>query len=157
MLELFSLYISLLLKFFQPAPSAHSLITVVAAQAELFALIQHTAVFVESCVNGCLAAAAADGFYIIQMKQVIDETATADKKEELLSEKEQELLDKKFEEWGKDESFDYDKDVNWEYMKEIDFVANSSVTATTSEETATMEEKEDTSASTTEEDTTTQE
>lgn len=101
--------------------------------------------------------AAADGFYIIQMKQVIDETATADKKEELLSEKEQELLDKKFEEWGKDESFDYDKDVNWEYMKEIDFVANSSVTATTSEETATMEEKEDTSASTTEEDTTTQE
>lgn len=101
--------------------------------------------------------AAADGFYIIQMKQVIDETATADKKEELLSEKEQELLDKKFEEWGKDESFDYDKDVNWEYMKEIDFVANSSVTATTSEETATTEEKEDTSASTTEEDTTTQE
>ncbi|MDD5950111.1 MAG: peptidyl-prolyl cis-trans isomerase [Lachnospiraceae bacterium] len=101
--------------------------------------------------------AAADGFYIIQMKQVIDETATADKKEELLSEKEQELLDKKFEEWGKDESFDYDKDVNWEYMKEIDFVANSSVTATTSEETATMEEKEDTSTSTTEEDTTTQE
>ena len=73
-----------------------------------------------------------DGFYIIQMVQVIDEEATSDKKEELLSKKEQELLDKKFDEWSEEDDFDYDKDVNWDYMKEIDFVANSSVTASDS-------------------------
>lgn len=73
-----------------------------------------------------------DGFYIIQMVQVIDEEATADKKEELLSKKEQEIMDEKFDEWSKEDDFDYDKDVNWDYMKEIDFVANSTVTASDS-------------------------
>lgn len=79
-----------------------------------------------------------DGLYIIQMVEVIDEDATADKKEELLSQKEQELLDEKFEEWTKEDDFDYDTDVNWDYMDEIDFVANSSVTASSSS-TATTE------------------
>ncbi len=70
---------------------------------------------------------ASDGFYIIQMLKVVDESATADKKEELMNQRSQELLDKKFEEWTKDEDFNYDQDVNWEYMKEIDFVKNSTV------------------------------
>ena len=69
------MYIALLLKLFQPAPSAHSLIAVVAAQTELFALIQHAAVFVKPCVDGRLAAAAADGFYfrkVLFLKPSVD-------------------------------------------------------------------------------------
>lgn len=97
--------------------------------------------------------AAADGFYIIQMKQVVDETATADKKEELLAQKEQELLNTKFEEWTKDDDFDYDKDVNWDYMKEIDFVANSSVKKSTATTAAASTTAEDDPGATTEGDT----
>ncbi|MCR4716451.1 MAG: peptidyl-prolyl cis-trans isomerase [Lachnospiraceae bacterium] len=77
--------------------------------------------------------AAADGFYIIQMLKVVDETATAEKKEELLSEREKVLLSDKIDEWTMGQDFDYDKDVNWEYMDEIDFVAQSSVKASNSD------------------------
>ena len=78
-----------------------------------------------------------DGYYIVKMLEVVDEDATADKKQQLLSEKEQELLDKKFEKWTKDDDFDYDKDVNWKYMKEINFIANSSVKASTTTASST--------------------
>ncbi len=71
--------------------------------------------------------AAADGFYIIKMLNVVDETATGEKKEELLSKKEQELLTAKIKEWSKGQDFDYDKDVKWEYMNEINFVNESTV------------------------------
>lgn len=82
-----------------------------------------------------------DGIYIIQMVQVIDEEATADKKEELLSKKEQEILDEKFAEWSKEDDFDYDKDVNWDYMKEIDFVANSTVASSGNNTSDTKQEE----------------
>jgi|UPI00048634E2 hypothetical protein len=70
---------------------------------------------------------ASDGFYVIKMINVVDESATAEKKEELLSNKEQELLSDKIKEWSKDQDFDYDKDVNWEFMNEINFASESTV------------------------------
>lgn len=98
--------------------------------------------------------AASDGYYIIKMEKVIDEQATADRKEELLGKKEQELLDKKFKEWTKDEKFDYDTDVKWKYMDEIDFVKNSTVTTT---EAATTKEDASTQGETTTKEASTQE
>ena len=73
-----------------------------------------------------------DGYYIIKMLNVVDETATAEKKEELLSNKEQELLSDKIKEWTKNQDFDYDKDVKWEYMNEINFVNESTVKSSAS-------------------------
>ena len=73
-------------------------------------------------------AEAEDGYYIIQMKAVVDEEATAQKKQTLLESKEQELLNKKFEEWSEKESFDYEKDVDWKILNEIDFIKSSTVT-----------------------------
>ena len=70
---------------------------------------------------------AADGFYLFQMINVVDENATADRKAKLLADKQQELLDEKFEKWTEKQDFDYEKDVNWDYMDEIDFVKTSSV------------------------------
>lgn len=85
---------------------------------------------------------AADGFYLFQMINVVDENATADRKAKLLSQKQQELLDKKFEKWTEKQEFDYDKDVNWEYMDEIDFVATSSVKAAATPDAAAQDATE---------------